>query len=801
MSYLQQAMDLFQAEPELARTHYGMPLCRYSLETALMGKLPQARAWLKWVEEQIPQSSYFKVDIACCAAVYFLEEKEYETALSWAERYLTAQAECRKRRNAVLFETRASSLDSWDEDDRQRILCVKGECLARLGREEEAMEVLLPIQPEHMPANGALFYLQAMECLKEVPAVQTRVGEVLAPIFTAQPQEDERAEEKRKETFNQWLLLVGERFQTKSGEAQEEEEQPQKERWHLFRQTPCELGWAARIIDADQEEAAQLLDRLRDWRQVPILAFRRVIELGLPLPDAFFQRSAQENRETAAALVDPENTAFHSTVLDWMDGCDFTCSMSRFQFQFELTMAMLRAEDWQSPKRAKRLTDLFFRLAADYLPNFYSAALLEDEEEWNVLPGMHQFALLLLKGRAAWQAGDELGWVRGLRQALKAAPAMKHMVEFLRQHRPARQSDPQLLELAEKVRAMLAQYAPNDPAVVQLKASPAYQKVAGLLEQGADADGVLWEPESEEAQREFAALEQQCSFSSLEQARTAISGCFQALSQEYQKGLVDYWERYPLWGENKNQVLDHIAQALYEHWADFAWLYRRLMDNRSRLTMLAVLQNWRSFAVEPLEKVIDSRFDDYFDLEVMSCDEDDVVVDLGAFTGDTFRSYVKNYGANGYKRYYCYEITPESYQKLLRATASYPNVICRRKGAGAGPGELFLSAHLDDSANTLNSQGEERVEVVAMDDDITQPLSLIKMDIEGAEQNALKGCLRHIREDRPKLALSVYHNFEDLWKLARMIDETVPGYRFYLRYHGGNLWPSEISLLALPPRG
>ena len=73
------------------------------------------------------------------------------------------------------------------------------------------------------------------------------------------------------------------------------------------------------------------------------------------------------------------------------------------------------------------------------------------------------------------------------------------------------------------------------------------------------------------------------------------------------------------------------------------------------------------------------------------------------------------------------------------------------------------------------------------------------MDIEGAEQGALEGCMDHLRRDRPKLALSVYHNFEDLWKLAYMVEQEVPGYRFYLRYHGGDLWSSEISLLALPP--
>ena len=109
------------------------------------------------------------------------------------------------------------------------------------------------------------------------------------------------------------------------------------------------------------------------------------------------------------------------------------------------------------------------------------------------------------------------------------------------------------------------------------------------------------------------------------------------------------------------------------------------------------------------------------------------------------------------------------------------------------------SSETDASANTLAGSGDNTVEIVALDDDIREPITLLKMDIEGAEQSVLTGCLGHIKADKPKLALSVYHNFEDIWKLARMVEDVAPDvYRFYLRYHGGNLWPSEISLLAIP---
>ena len=799
IGYIQRAMDGFWTQPELVMSHYGQPLCRACLQVALLDDLPQARKWLDWAEGYMAQSVYFQVDVAFSAACYFQKEKEFETALDWAERYLKAQEVCTKRRIAVLRETSASSLSFLGQDERLRMLCIKGGCLAQLGREAEALSVLLSIDAEDMEAASVASYLQAMDYLRECHEAQVRIGEVLGPVLTAAPEEDEGKEKDRKDTWNKWLLLVGERFQKPESMEQSDEKQLPN-RWRLFREVPCELGWAARLIDAEKEEAQELLEKIKDWRQVPVMAICRAVELGLPLPESFFQRSAQENRDTAASLADPKEPQSIRVLLDWMDDCDFTSSMTRFQFAFEVTMAALRAENWQSPKRAKRLCGRFLSMAMDYMPNYYSSALLESEEDWNALPGMHQFALLLLKGQTAWESGDELGWVRALRQALKAAPAMKNMVEFMQKHRPARPVNSQVQELADKIQAVLVQYAPDDPAVVALKQSEAYGKVACLLEGGAASKDVLWEPASAEVERDFVDLEKVCRFSSLEEARKAIEDSFLKLSARYQKGLTSYWEKYPLWGSSQEQVLDHIAQAFFEHWEDFAWMYHRLMDNRSRRTMLAVLRNWRNFEMEPLNNVIDKRFDDYFDLEVLSCDEDDVVADLGAYVGDTFSSYVKNYGAEGFKRYYCYEITPENYKKLLRTTAMYSNVICCRKGAGAGPGEMFLSVNTNSSANGLEAQGEERVDVVALDDDITEPLTLIKMDIEGAEQSAMQGCVRHIREDRPKLALSVYHNFEDLWKLPRMIDDLVPGYRFYLRYHGGNLWPSEITLQALPPR-
>lgn len=62
-------------------------------------------------------------------------------------------------------------------------------------------------------------------------------------------------------------------------------------------------------------------------------------------------------------------------------------------------------------------------------------------------------------------------------------------------------------------------------------------------------------------------------------------------------------------------------------------------------------------------------------------------------------------------------------------------------------------------------------------------IDLIKMDIEGAELEALKGAEQSIRSFKPKLAISVYHNLKDFWEIAQWIESLNLDYKFYLRHY------------------
>jgi ABC-type thiamine transport system substrate-binding protein len=61
-------------------------------------------------------------------------------------------------------------------------------------------------------------------------------------------------------------------------------------------------------------------------------------------------------------------------------------------------------------------------------------------------------------------------------------------------------------------------------------------------------------------------------------------------------------------------------------------------------------------------------------------------------------------------------------------------------------------------------------------------VDFIKMDIEGAEPEALKGAEAVIKQFSPKLAITVYHSFSHFWELPRLIHRFNSDYKFYLRH-------------------
>lgn len=272
---------------------------------------------------------------------------------------------------------------------------------------------------------------------------------------------------------------------------------------------------------------------------------------------------------------------------------------------------------------------------------------------------------------------------------------------------------------------------------------------------------------------------------------------------ETYNNFVDYFAKYKFWGTLNPEKDDYTtlrlrAEVLKQKSYIFLWLYKIMEDYISKRTLYAIMLNWAVLDINELA-VIKSSFDDYYEPDIFMNNKNDVFIDLGAFIGDSIFSYINNYGEN-YKKIYAYEVSKNNFETLQGNIKSKNvlNVVFKNKAVGKENGYMFIEEHEDSSSIKVNNVGDEdnKVEVVTIDNDIDDDVTFIKMDIEGAEQDAILGCKNTIQKNHPKLAICTYHGYEDIWKIPLMINDIDPSYKFYFRHYGGNLIPTEFVLLC-----
>ena len=161
----------------------------------------------------------------------------------------------------------------------------------------------------------------------------------------------------------------------------------------------------------------------------------------------------------------------------------------------------------------------------------------------------------------------------------------------------------------------------------------------------------------------------------------------------------------------------------------------------------------------------------------------DVVIDGGGCWGDTAL-----YFALKAVRVFCFECMPSNLKIIQENLALNPSLAGKinvvQKALWSRSGEKFIFE--DSGAGSRRSSDGRGVEVETQTvDDLVSTNSLqrvdfIKMDIEGSEPEALKGAERTIREHRPQLAISIYHDVGHFGSIPNWIADLNLGYRFYL---------------------
>lgn len=185
----------------------------------------------------------------------------------------------------------------------------------------------------------------------------------------------------------------------------------------------------------------------------------------------------------------------------------------------------------------------------------------------------------------------------------------------------------------------------------------------------------------------------------------------------------------------------------------------------------------------------------YFIKEVLnSISEKITIVDAGSYTGELIRP-IHDLGIN-YNKIYCFEIDPYNYSQLENNFKNQKKVICIKKGLWSKESKVYLEG--DNSTTKIVDYVTDRcVSVVSLDEYFfNEKIDFIKMDIEGAEMNALKGGGEIIKRDRPILAISIYHSLDDLVNIPLYLNNILNNYMFFIRHH--SLAFCETVLYAIP---
>lgn len=173
----------------------------------------------------------------------------------------------------------------------------------------------------------------------------------------------------------------------------------------------------------------------------------------------------------------------------------------------------------------------------------------------------------------------------------------------------------------------------------------------------------------------------------------------------------------------------------------------------------------------------------YFDKDVYNHISDETFVNCGSSNGDTVFYYLENF-KDDFKRIYALEGDKERVRQFQDNLNYIPENI-RKKVI---------------SINTYVDNMENKIDYVCNNDKV----SLINMDIEGMELEALKGAKQTILENKPVIAACAYHLPTDLYDLPMYIknlsDEYEIFYRKYASTFRNKLKNSELVMYAVPQK-
>lgn len=459
---------------------FGAPILRYAVKLGDQMHLPELDEWIQMAEEWFPDSYFTRIDVNYIALMSYHTREDYKACVHVGERCLEAYADYRAGRGS-LTEQMNSTLAYPSPQAEQNVRVVTANAYLQENRPEQGLRLLEGLDFSILTPGQLEDLLKLLRLTYSVSDLDTAPLVRRAWDAISVPEDKGRNVEERRAAFIQEA--------SKAFRLEVREEETRRTGFMRYSSgvfVPltglCELGTAAAILETeDPEEIARLLDTVKVWRQLPVMALSHALSLGVSFPPMGKELKLEEMDGLAKRLSEDEETLLaliqNAGIPDGLPALCWTRSM---------VFAAMRIHAWMGGAADLSLVRAFAEVERAFLPVCYSQEALLPENLF-LLPRTHRLGWYCDKAFASLDRGDEAGYIRYLHGGLDTYEGMREMIESLLadfQRRRKATASPELLALAEQVRTVLAAYDSKDPAVEALKASEAYQKVAYLLEEG-----------------------------------------------------------------------------------------------------------------------------------------------------------------------------------------------------------------------------------------------------------------------------------------------------------------------------
>jgi len=463
----------------------GPAILRYGVLIAYNDHLPDIEDRIQYAQKWFPASPYTRLDVECFAFLYYYDRAQYGECIRYGNRYLSALDKYREGKfdpNLEMCSTVRMTSPRWGELVKSRLAYSHLKC----GQYDEAISVLGSVNFAILDVGQTEQVLNTLLELHRTSRADT--AEVMKAFWSGitTPTLTQKDSEDRGKAA--WQIAT-QTFLKATQERERNDKAFCRYSYTLF--TPLadqwDIGLAAAMMETDNADIlSQQLSKIDNWKEFPLAAMIHAFQRGGIFLSPKKKLSLEE-LDVLIGCLSQDQEAIISLAIQTLQK-ELGSNQPVLVWARGLTLAAVQVFPWagKTPdvENGLNLARAFARTEKAFLPLCYASDVLTQENLY-LLPPLHRFGWYCAQAYDSLNEKDAVAYVRLLRAGLETNMDMKPMVEFLLNNTPELQAPPpsdELKALAEQIRTVMANFAPDDPAVEALKSSEVYQTVAYLIE-------------------------------------------------------------------------------------------------------------------------------------------------------------------------------------------------------------------------------------------------------------------------------------------------------------------------------